>query len=109
MTVERQELDIRTADGVARAWIHRAGDGPCPAVLLYTDAFGVRPTMHEAAERLAGLGYLVLLPNVFYRAGDHAPFDKATVWTDPPERDRLMKLLGSLTPDRVRLDAAAYL
>jgi carboxymethylenebutenolidase len=65
--------------------------------------------MHELAERLAGLGYLVLLPDVFYRAGDFPPFDKATVWTDPPERDRLMKLLGSVTPDRLEADAAAYL
>jgi carboxymethylenebutenolidase len=109
MTLQRQELDLRTADGVARAWTYRSGDGPRPAVLLYTDAYGVRPAMHDTAERLARLGYLVLLPNVFYRAGDYRAFDKATVWTDLPERERLMKLIGSLTPERVREDARAYL
>jgi carboxymethylenebutenolidase len=105
----REELDIPTADGVAHAWAWRGAGDPRPAVLMYPDAFGVRPTMHGIAERIAGLGYVVLLPNVFYRAGDYPPFDKATVWSDPPERERLMKLVQSLTPDRLRGDAGAYL
>jgi carboxymethylenebutenolidase len=104
-----EELQVRTGDGVARAWVHGGGEGPRPAVLLYTDAFGVRPSMHEMATRLARLGHVVLLPDVFYRAGECPPFDKATVWTDPPERDRLMTLIRSLTPERVRADAAAWL
>jgi carboxymethylenebutenolidase len=109
MTIESEELDIVTADGVAHAWTYRPGPGALPAVLLYTDAYGVRPTMHEAAARLAALGHVVLLPNVFYRAGDYPPFDARTVWSDPPERDRLMALLRSLTPERVASDAGAYL
>jgi len=109
MSPRRQELDVRTADGVAHAWTYRGAEGPGPAVLMYPDAFGVRPAMHEMAERIASLGYLVLLPNVFYRAGDYPPFDKATVWSTPPERDRLMALIRSLTPERVGSDAAAYL
>jgi carboxymethylenebutenolidase len=104
-----QELEVRTPDGVARAWLHGGGAGPRPAVLLYVDAFGVRETMQAKAARLAGLGYLVLLPDVFYRAGAYPPFDKATVWTDPPERARLMALLQSITPERLRTDAAAWL
>jgi len=103
------EIDITTADGVSHAWIYRDGDGPRAAVILYPDAFGVRPVMHAMAERIAGLGYVVLLPNVFYRAGDFPPFDGATVWTDPPERDRLMALVRSLTVERIEMDGAAYL
>lgn len=106
---EQEELDIRTADGVAHAWTYRGGEGPRPAVLLYPDAFGVRPAMHDMADRLARLGYLVLLPDVFYRAGTFPPFDIATVWSDPPERARLMALIRSLTPERVASDGAAYL
>jgi carboxymethylenebutenolidase len=109
MATQREEIDVRAGDGVAHAWIWGGGEGPRPAVLVYPDAFGVRPSLQEMAERLAGLGYVVLLPNVFYRAGDYPPFDKSTVWGDPPERARLMALLGSLTPDRLRADAAAYL
>ena len=109
MTTKREEIDVKTADGVAHAWTCRGGEGPRAAVLLYPDAFGVRPSMHEMAERIANLGYLVLLPNVFYRAGDHAPFDSATVWSIPSERDRLMALIHSLTPERVDIDGGAYL
>ncbi len=109
MTTRRGELEIKTADGAARATIHRGGAGPLPAVLMYPDAYGPRPALHDMADRLAGLGYLVLLPDIFYRAGDYRPFDKATVWSDPPERERLQKLIGSLTAERVRSDAAAYL
>ncbi len=109
MASEREDLDLRTADGVARAWAYGGGPGARPGVLLYPDAYGPRPAMHAIATRIASLGYSVLLPNVFYRAGDYAPFDKVTVWTDPPERARLMGLIGSLTVDRVRADSAAYL
>lgn len=65
--------------------------------------------MHEMAQRIAGLGYLVLLPDVFYRAGARAPFDMRTVWDDPPERARLMELLSSITAERVGIDGGAYL
>jgi carboxymethylenebutenolidase len=101
-------LEISTPDGVARAWLHRDGAGPRPAVLLYVDAYGVRAAMQEKAARLAGLGYTVLLPDIFYRAS-YPPFDKATVWSDPPERARLMALMQSITIDRLRIDAAAWL
>jgi carboxymethylenebutenolidase len=109
MSPQPEEIDIRTADGVARAWIHRGGTGPRPGVVFYTDAFGVRPSMHEMAARLAGLGYHVLLPNVFYRAGDFPPFDLATAWTVPAERERLMALLRTLTSERIGMDGGAYL
>ncbi len=109
MTVARGEIDVRTGDGVAHAWTFRGGEGPRPAVLMYPDAFGFRPSMQRMAERLAGLGYLVLLPNVFYRAGESPPFDKATVWNVPSERERLMALIHSLTPERLGTDSAAYL
>ena len=110
MPSEREQIEVTTGDGVARAWFHRgSGTSARPGVLLYTDAYGVRDSMHDACERLVGLGYVVLLPDVFYRAGDYPPFDKATVWNDPPERARLTALLQSLTPERVRADARAYL
>lgn len=109
MTTERGAIEIATADGAARAWVHRDGAGARPGVVMYPDAYGPRPSLREMAERLAGLGYVVLVPDVFYRAGSYRPFDKATVWSDPPERERLMALIGALTPERVRADAGAYL
>jgi carboxymethylenebutenolidase len=109
MNIDREEIDIKTADGVAHAWTYRDRAGPQPAVVLYTDAFGVRPSMHEMAKRLAELGYFVLLPNVFYRAGEYTPFDPASVWDVPLERERLMALIHSPTPERVGIDGGAYL
>jgi carboxymethylenebutenolidase len=109
MTVAREELEIRTGEGVARVLAFRGGDGPRPGVLLFVDAYGVREVMARKAERLAGRGYVVLVPDVFYRAGAYPPFDKATVWSDPPERARLMALIGSVTAERLRGDAALFL
>jgi carboxymethylenebutenolidase len=106
----RKEHAIKTPDGIAPAWSYRpTGDAPVPAVILYIDAFLVRPTMHAMAERLAGLGYFVLLPNIFYRAGEVAPFDPHTAFGNPLEKVRLMGILTALTMDLAMRDAGAYL
>jgi carboxymethylenebutenolidase len=101
------ELEIKTADGTARAWIYRTPQGPNPGVVFFPDAFGVRPSMHEMAKRLAGLGYTVLLPDVFYRT-PFEPFDIPSAWTDQKTRERLMALIYSLTTERIGMDGAAY-
>ena len=103
------ELKIRTADGEAAAWGYRPeGDGSFPAVVFLIDAFGVRPAMHEMAERLSKQGYYVLLPNLLYRAGAFAPFDPKSVWTDAKERDRLMAIIKQLDTASAMRDFAAY-
>src|SRR5262249_16386230 len=52
----KRELEIRTADGTAKAAVFRPANAAVKAgVILYMDAFGPRPTMDEMAERLAGL------------------------------------------------------
>jgi carboxymethylenebutenolidase len=95
-------VDIRTADGVAEAYLATpAGEGPFPAVLLYMDAFGLRPQIEGMADRLASEGYAVLAPNVFYR--DHAA-DLAT-----SDFGVLRQYMKPLTPDAVERDARAYL
>ena len=87
----------------------RSGAGPWPAVIMYTDAGGVRPTFHEMAQRLADLGYAVLLPNPYYRLGEIAPFDFHTVFTDADERTRLMSLVASVTKELATRDTGAQL
>lgn len=60
------------------------------------------------AARLAGLGYVVLLPDVYYRHGQWAPFDMKNVFTDKAERQRLFTMLGSIGPAAMESDARAF-
>ncbi|MFF2962534.1 dienelactone hydrolase family protein [Streptomyces sp. NPDC057963] len=112
-SVRGTSVDIPTQDGVADAYLVRPDDGsPHPAVLLYMDAFGIRPQLRKLADRLAGAGYTVLLPNVFYRHG-RAPVVELPDFIDPARRpevfERLGPILQSLTPDAAMRDAGAYL
>jgi carboxymethylenebutenolidase len=51
-----------------------AGGGSSPAVIFYMDAGGIRPALFGMAQRLADNGYVVLLPDLFYRYGPYGPF-----------------------------------
>ncbi len=104
------DVTVPTPDGDCPASLHLPeGDGPWPAVIMYPDAVGARPTFRAMADRMAGLGYATLVPDVYYRAGDWAPFDVATVFADPDERARMMGLARSLTTERIVADAGAFL
>ena len=105
------KVEIRTEDGLCPAYVFRpAGAGPWSAVLVYMDGIGIRPAMLELGERLAGYGYFVLLPDLFYRAGPYAPMDARTVFTVPEQRKELMeKFLGPTTPARVMSDTRFFL
>ncbi len=106
----RTDVTIPTADGECAATLHTPdGAGPWPAVILFPDAGGVRDTFLGMADRLAGLGYATLLPDVYYRYGGFEPFDMATVFSDPDQRKRLGEMVGSLTNDRIVADAGAFL
>ena len=111
--VQGTAVDIPTEDGIADAYLVHPGDEtPRPAVLLYQDAFGLRPHLKSMADRLAEAGYTVLVPNVFYRHG-RAPVVELPEFIDPHERPEIFEKVGpllmSLTPDLVERDAGAYL
>ncbi|GAA1973184.1 dienelactone hydrolase family protein [Amycolatopsis minnesotensis] len=106
----RTDVAVPTGDGVCAATLHTpAGDAPSPAVILYPDAAGPRETFAVMADRLAALGYAVLLPDPYYRTGGYAPFDVATVFGDPDERKRLMDLVASVTAETIVRDTGAFL
>ena len=75
---------------------------------MYPDAGGVRPAFREMAARLASLGYAVLLPDVYYRNGQWAPFEMRTVFADTAERNRLLAMMKAITPEVMAADAAAF-
>jgi len=60
-------------------------------------------------DRLAGMGYVVLVPDIYYRAGEWAPFEVATMFTDERERARTGSLMSALTNDRIIADSGAYI
>ena len=106
----RIDVQISTPDGTCPASLHvPEGDGPWPGVLLFPDAGGARETMRVMSDRLAGMGYVALVPDVYYREGEWTPFDIATVFSDENERARLSGFMSSLTRDRIVSDTGAYL
>ncbi len=106
----RTDVTVTTEDGACNATLHTpSSEGSWPAVILYHDAAGIRDTFEDMAERLAGLGYTVLLPDIYYRAGGFAPFDITTVFSDPDERARLGALAGGVTTAMIVRDADAFL
>jgi carboxymethylenebutenolidase len=112
-SVQGTDVDITTEDGVADAYLAHPADGlPHPGVLLYQDAFGLRPHLSSMADRLAAAGYAVLVPNVFYRHGRTPVFDLPE-FIDTSARPDIFQQIGpvmqQLTPDLVERDAGAYL
>ncbi|MET9764567.1 dienelactone hydrolase family protein [Streptomyces sp. NPDC006372] len=108
-----EQLQITTPDGEADAlavFPDRAERHP--GVLLYTDAFGVRPELEARARELAEHGYYVLVPNIYYRQGP-APVTELPqhIGEDirPAVIARLMPLIEAHTSERVLRDADAYL
>jgi carboxymethylenebutenolidase len=106
-------LQIPTADGQADAFAAFPDNGERhPGVLMYADGFGIRPVLREMARELAGHGYYVLVPNIYYRHGA-APVTELPGHIGEEDRPaviaRLMPLIEAHTTERVLRDADAYL
>jgi carboxymethylenebutenolidase len=103
-------VDVATPDGTMDVYLHQPpGGGPAPVVMFFADAGGVRPVMQEMAARLAAAGYLVALPNLYYRAGDYEPFDLSTLFSVRSERQRMGRIVGLAGPDGLGRDTGALL
>ena len=70
----REQVSIRTKDGECPTSVFTpsSGAGPWPGVIAIMDAFGIRPTLHNMAQRIADFGYIVLVPDMYYRQGPYA-------------------------------------
>ena len=105
MTATR--IEIATDDGVAPAFVF--GAPAAPSVLMLMDGIGMRPAMHALAERLAGEGYRVLLPDTFYRAGAYTAPDPKALFTDPAVLAAWAASNAVTTPAGLVNDVRAYL
>ena len=106
-------IEVPTPDGVADAYLATPDDAErAPGVLFIMDAYGLRPQIAQMAERIASHGYVVLAPNVFYRAG-HPPVVPLPDFSDPRARGsffpKIRPLIGQLTPQAIEGDGGAYL
>src|SRR6516164_2879995 len=110
--VVEANVEIKTADGTCDAAFVHPATGSHPGVVIWTDAFGLRPSMREIAKRLAAEGYSVLVPNPFYRVAKSPVFEDASNFNfgDPAQRGKLTPLMGSINAaGAVERDAAAFI
>jgi carboxymethylenebutenolidase len=78
-----EKVTVTTKDGQCAVYVSTPESGAkCPAVIMYTDAGGIRPAALEMGARLAEAGYVVLVPDIFYRYGPYGPFDPKEVLKD---------------------------
>ena len=105
-----ERIEIETSDGRCPAHVLRPqGKGPWPTVLMYMDGIGMRDALVEIAERISREGYLVLLPDLFYRTG-HRVADVKAFFTDPAARKEWMeKVLPFATAEKVMGDTRSFI
>src|SRR6266705_2335198 len=105
------EVTVKTPDGMCDAAFIHPTTGSYPGVLIWPDAFGLRPSMREFAKRIASEGYSVLVPNPFYRTAKAPVFDNPSGFNfdNPEDRAKLPPLTGPLqAAGAAEKDAVAY-
>ena len=108
--MNQNRVNLETDEGALDAYIFQpsAGETPAPAIVMYMDAFGIRPALGDMAERLASQGYVVALPNLYHRT-PFEPFDPKQVAVEGPERARFKGMVASINGPMVMRDTAAVL
>jgi len=110
LDVVETNVNIKTPDGTCDAAFIHPRTGSYAGVLLWPDAFGLRPVTREMGKRLAAEGYSVLVPNPFYRISK-APFTDASTFDFGNQGDmaKLTPMMASVNaPGNAEKDAAAY-
>jgi len=97
MPVTEKDVDIKTPDGTCNAAFIHPTTGSYPGVIIWADAFGLRPVLREMGRSLAKEGYAVLVPNPFYRVVRDAGLDPRTFdFANTADRAKLTPLMGSI-------------
>src|ERR1700759_3228472 len=105
----QRTVEIATPDGTCPAALSiPAGDGPWPAVIMFPDAGGMRDTMRQMGERLSRLGYIVLVPDFYYRNGPYDPVDMRTAFASKEIAEKIMGMMRGYTADMTVRDAEAF-
>jgi carboxymethylenebutenolidase len=107
--VTERDVSVKTADGMADAALFApAGKGQWPAVLMWPDILGLRPVFREMGRRLAAQGYVVLVPNPYYRAKKAPVIEGAFDFGNKDDWAKLRVFREGLTDGMVDRDSAAF-
>ena len=110
LSVVTEDVDVPTPDGACDAALfYPQGDGAWPAVIMWPDVVGLRPAFRAMGERLAAQGYVVLIPNPYYRIKRAPAVEGAESLADADVRNTLFGLAAQLTDDGVKTDSEALM
>jgi Dienelactone hydrolase and related enzymes len=102
-------LDIPTKDGAVETFVCHPERGSYPPVLFLMDAPGIREELLDMARRLATVGYYVLLPNLYYRAGKDTKYGPDVLTKGSEEQARMRAVRTKMTIPPVMEDVAALI
>jgi carboxymethylenebutenolidase len=112
MPVVETNVEVKMPEGVCDAAFIHPTSGSHPGVLIWPDAFGLRPAMRDIGKRIAAEGYSVLVPNPFYRVAKAPVIQDPSSFSfqNPADMAKLRPLMGSVTaPGAAEKDAVAYI
>ena len=104
-----KDVAVKTPDGTCDAALfYPEGQGTWPAVLIWTDIAGLRPVFRDMGRRLAAQGYVVLVPNPFYRSAKAPVIEGSFDFNNAEQRNKLFSYRAAMKDDGADRDAAAY-
>ncbi|MCK5747517.1 MAG: dienelactone hydrolase family protein, partial [Oricola sp.] len=106
--VTESEEVVKTPDGEADAYFVRPASGKHPAVIIWPDIMGIRPSFRQMGKRLAQSGYSVLVVNPYYRMVKGNVISEGESFSDPAVRERLIPYARSLSPETQVTDTKAF-
>ena len=110
LPVIETNVEVKTPDGTSDAVFIHPATGSYAGVLVWTDALGLRPAMHDIGKRIAAEGYSVLVPNPFYRTAKAPVFDASFSFQNQADMAKLQQMTGPLKePCAAEKDAIAYI
>ena len=107
--VVETDVTVKTPDGTCDAVLfHPTGQGKWPGVLVWTDIAGLRPAFRDMGRHFASQGYVVLVPNPFYRSAKAPVITDAFDFSNAEQRNKLLGYRAAISDDGADRDAKAY-
>jgi carboxymethylenebutenolidase len=105
----QRSVEIATPDGMCPAILSVPAEvGSWPAVIMFPDAGGMRQTFSQMGQRLSDLGYVVLVPDLYYRIAPYEPIGMGPARSAPALMEEIMRRARSYTADMAAVDAGAF-